>query len=90
MEDIKRIGGINLAILVGYMLLINITSTGPERGLGVAIFAAMAIIAHVAITGLIAIVFFIQKKRSAPSYLLSAVLVLVIGFSACLGSLMFE
>ncbi len=90
MEQIKKIAGINLAILLGYMLLVNVTNTGPERGLEVAIFSAMLIVAQVGLNVLVAIIFFVQKKSSAKSYLLSALIVLVIGFSACLGSTMIE
>jgi hypothetical protein len=90
MEEIKKVAGINLAILLGYMLLINVANTGPERGLGVAIFSAMLIVVQVGLNVLVAIIHFVQKKRSAKSYLLSALLVLIIGFSACLGSTMIE
>lgn len=88
MSDIKQIAGINLLILLLYMVLINVSSTGSERELGLLIFSSFAIVAHVAVNVLIAIVFFIKKKNSAKSYLLSAAIVLVIGFSSCLGSTM--
>lgn len=86
MESLKKIGGINLLILLIYMGLIHVTSTGPERELGVLVFAAMAIVFHVGVNVLIAIVQFIRKEKNAKSYLLSAVIVLVVGFSACFGS----
>ena len=84
MSDIKKIVGINLCIMLAYMVLINITSIGQERELAVVVFSAFAVGVHVAISVLVAIIFFIQKNPKA--FLLSAGLVLLIGFSACLGS----
>lgn len=86
MSDIKKIVGINLCIMLAYMVLINITSVGQERSLAVLVFSAFAVGVHVAISVLVAIIFFIQKNPQAQAFLLSAGLVLLIGFSACLGS----
>ncbi len=88
MADIKKIAGINLAILLLYMVLINVTSNGYERQLAVLVLAAFAIGIQVVLNFLIAIVLFIKKRPEARSFLLSAVLVLVIGFSSCFGSAM--
>lgn len=87
MEDIKKVGGFNLLILIVYMIITNVGSTGPERELAVAVIAAMLIVFHVGLNVVVAIVFYIKKNNKAGSaFLLSAGLVLVIGFSACLGS----
>jgi hypothetical protein len=86
MSNIKKIVGINLCIMLVYMVLINITSVGQERQLAVLVFSAFAVGVHVAISVLVAIIFFIQKNPQAQAFLLSAGLVLLIGFSACLGS----
>lgn len=86
MSDIKKNVGINLFVMLAYMILINITSVGRERELAVLVFSALAVGVHVAISILVAIIFFIQKNPRAKAFLLSAVLVLLIGFSACLGS----
>jgi hypothetical protein len=86
MKDIRKIAGINLVIMFAYMVVINLTSTGQERELAVLLLSAFAVGIHVAISVLIAVIFFIQKNPMAKAFLLSAGLVLVIGFSSCLGS----
>lgn len=86
MKDIRKIAGINLLIMLAYMVVINLTSTGQERELAVLLLSAFAVGIHVAISVLIAVIFFIQKNPMAKAFLLSAGLVLVIGFSSCLGS----
>lgn len=87
MEHIKKIGGINLIVLAAYMILFNVTATGGgEAGLQVLVFAAMAIGVHVFVTFAVSIVLFFTGDPRAKAFLLSSVAVLVIGFSACLGS----
>lgn len=86
MENIKTIAGINLLVLLIYMGLINVSSTGAERELAVLLIAAFVIVFHVVLNLLIALVLFIRKNKQAKSFLLSAFIVLVIGFSTCLGS----
>ena len=87
MEHIKKICGINLLVLLGYMVLFNVTATGgSEAGLQVLLLAAFAIGFHVFITFVVSIILFIKKDPRAKAYLLSSAAVLVIGFSVCLGS----
>ncbi|MEJ1242466.1 hypothetical protein WBG78_30235 [Chryseolinea sp. T2] len=89
MEHIKKIGGINLLVLVAYMVLINISgisSGGGEAGLGALLLAAFLIGLQVFVNFATSIVLFIKKAPQAKAFLLSSVIVLVIGFSACLGS----
>jgi hypothetical protein len=87
MSDLKKIVGINLLILVIYSLLIHFTSSGGEEELVILVLSAFAVGGHVAITVIVALVYFFS--RNAPmgkAFLLSALVVLVVGFSACLGS----
>ena len=92
MTYIKKIVGINLGILLLYTLFSNLAARGQGSGhseaqLGVAIFMAFAVGLHVAVCLLAMIYMFVNKKRpEGRAWLLSAGLVLVIGFSACLGS----
>jgi hypothetical protein len=87
MSDIKKIVGINLFIMLMYMLLINITSLGQERTLAVLVLSALAVGIHVFISVLLSVIYFSKKDNSkGKSFLLSAGIVLVIGFSSCLGS----
>jgi hypothetical protein len=93
MNSIKKVAGINLLILIVYTLLINLVSTntgGGEAGLGVAILMMVAVILHVGVLMLAMLIFFISKKNvEGRTFLLSALIILVIGFSACLGSMSF-
>jgi hypothetical protein len=93
MNSIKKVAGINLLILIVYTLLINLvsnTSSGGEAGLGVAILMMVAVALHVGVLMLAMLIFFISKKNvEGRTFLLSALIILVIGFSACLGSMSF-
>lgn len=88
MQEIKKIVGINLIILVIYMIVINVTSPASDRGLSILVSSMVFIGVHVGINLLVAIVLFIQKHKNAKYYLLSTLVVGVIGFSACWGSAM--
>ena len=87
MNSLKKVAGINLIILLIYTLLTNVSTTGGERGLQIAIVLAMLIVLHTGINFVVSIAFFIKRNKIAGrNFLLSALIVLVIGFSACLGS----
>jgi uncharacterized membrane protein YozB (DUF420 family) len=89
MNSIKKVVGINLLILLAYTLLCNLVSNsnGNERGMEVAILMMVAVVIHVGILLLAMLIFFIRKNNAeGRTFLLSALIVLVIGFSACLGS----
>lgn len=80
---------INLAILIGYIVVINLTSdSGAQyKGLDILLFSMVAIAVHAAINFLISIVNFIQRnKELGVTYLLSAFLVALIGAGACFAS----
>jgi hypothetical protein len=80
MEKLKAIAGINLAILIIYTLLIGADDYD---------IVLLAIVIALHILGLLVIAllcFFGGFRGEAKSFLLSSLLVLVIGFSACLGS----
>lgn len=89
MNKIKRVGGINLIILLVYTALaglIGLGEHGQYKGLGTMIFMAFAVGVHTAILLLISLIRFIGKDReSGRAYLLSSLLILLIGFSACFG-----
>jgi hypothetical protein len=94
MNSIKKVAGINLLILIAYTLLINLVGNGGggggEAGLGVAILMMIAVILHVGVLLLAMLIFFLSKKNvEGRTFLLSALIILVIGFSACLGSMSF-
>ena len=87
MNQIKKIAGINLALLLAYTLLINLVSQGHERGLAVVIFMAFAVGLHVTVCFLAMIYGFVNKNKPlGRAWLLTGGIVLVVGFSACLGT----
>jgi hypothetical protein len=88
MTDIKKYAGINLAILLGYGILARLVDSGSghDKGLGFMILMSMGVVVHVAVNLIGAIILFIGKKNpQGRAFLLSAVLVAIIGFSACWG-----
>lgn len=92
MKDLGKILRINLLILLGYSLAIlalnysSISSGEHMAGIGFAILMMGAIGLHVLINLIIGIVKFVQKdKERGQSYLISMLVVGVVGFSSCLG-----
>jgi hypothetical protein len=79
MQKLKAIAGINLAILIIYTLLIG---ADGYNVLGLAAVIALHILALLVIALLC---FFNGFRGEAKSFLLSSLLVLLIGFSACFG-----
>jgi hypothetical protein len=91
MQQIKRIAGINLVILLVYMALVNISFLGEkgEAALGVLIIAMVLIGIHAGLLFITSIVLFLKRSDYAKAFLLSSLVVLIIGFSACWGSASF-
>ena len=87
MSYIKKIAGINLGILLLYSLFAGVGSKGQNHAqLGALMMMAFAVGLHVMVCLLAMVYMFVNKKRpEGRAWLLSAGLVLVIGFSACLG-----
>ncbi len=87
MSEIKRIAGMNLLILILYMAIIHFTCKTDKEGMSVLIVSALAITLHIFILLINCILNFIHgHKANGRAYLLSVFLILVIGFSTCLGS----
>lgn len=87
MNIIKKVAGVNLIMLVGYTLLINLVSHGQDKGLAVAMFMAFAVGLHVLVCFLAMIYNFVNKNKPlGRAWLLTGGIVLVVGFSACLGT----
>ncbi len=84
-----KIVGINLGILVGYTLFINlgVSLVTSSEYVEAAIFLMGLIGLHVITNLLISIGMFTRKDKASGGYfLLSGLTVLVIGFSLCVGS----
>jgi hypothetical protein len=88
MNSLKTVAGINLVIILVYSALIRLsTGTGNNPGLGIAIMSAYAIVLHVLVCLVVAGAAYLNKSKDmSKSWLLSAGIVLVIGFSVCLGN----
>ena len=86
MNELKKTGGYNLLILVAYTLLFSVVSTGKEWQLGFMILMAALISIQVGLNFIVSLIFFAKKdKVRGRNFLLSALIVLVIGFSTCFG-----
>jgi hypothetical protein len=90
MNPIKKIAGINLLVLLVYSLFIRIASSGSghnEEDLGIIIFSAMFVGLHVLVCFVISLRNFAWNNRKlGRAWLLSAGIVLLVGFSVCLGN----
>ena len=89
MSQLKKILGINILILLGYTLLIHATASkgGKGEGIDVLLELMLAVGLHVGINFIVSMIHFWTKNDSlGKAFLLSTGLVLVIGFSTCLGS----
>ena len=93
MNNIKIIAGINLIVLIVYSCLIRLIfkmDGTKDAGLGIAIISAFAVGLQFLICLCISIIqFSTSNKQGGRSWLLSAGLVLLIGFSVCLGNASF-
>jgi hypothetical protein len=79
-----KILAINLVLLFIYCTLIVVETQGPERELGVLILTAMFLVLHVGANSVISVLYFIRKRPDlGKTYLLSALLVGLIGFGTC-------
>lgn len=89
MNEIKKIAGINLIILLVIIVIGGVTGyneSGQYQGLGAMILMALGIGTQTAILIGASLIQFLRKnKQSGQAYLLSGVLVLIVGFSACFG-----
>ena len=90
MNNLKKVAGVNILILVIYLGILGVmlAQASGEEGLGPLIFGILILGLHVGINFVVAIVKFFRREPDAPAYLISAVVVLVIEFSSCLGGLM--
>jgi heme/copper-type cytochrome/quinol oxidase subunit 2 len=88
MNAVKKIGGINLAILLIYSVIARLSDTngGNYKGMGFMMMMMLFVGLHVVINLIICLVHFSRRnKELGRAYLLSSILVLVIGFSTCWG-----
>ena len=89
MNAIKKVAGINLIILLAITVIGAVTGfneSGQYKGLGAMILMAVGVDMQTAILlGISLIQFLRSNKESGKAFLLSGLLILVVGFSACFG-----
>ena len=88
MRPLYKIAGINLLILLIYSVVIRFAvGRSGDGSLGIMIFSAIAVGIHVFICLIVAAIMNIGKNSGlGKAWLLSSGLVLLIGFSVCLGN----
>lgn len=88
MKTIKKINLINLLILLVYTVIIGlIIPHGRARGIEVILLSSMAVGLHVLTLFIIGIIYyFYDNYEKGNAYMLSSGVVLLIGFSACMGN----
>ena len=89
MNPIGRIAGINLAVLLIYSILIRAASSGqnPGKSMGILMLSAIAVAFHVLVCLFVTAIMHGNKAKGlARAWLLSAGIVLLVGFSVCLGN----
>jgi hypothetical protein len=95
MKSFGKVAGINLAVVLAYSALVRLAAgasgggggSSNERGLSIMIFSAFAVGAHLLVCLGVMIGFFVSGNREKGRvWLATAGVVLVVGFSVCLGN----
>jgi hypothetical protein len=89
MKPLKKIAGINLLVLFAYSIIIRFSSGAGTQGAaaGILIMSAFAVGIHVFICLLVTgIEYANRSKETGRAWLLSSGIVLLVGFSTCLGN----
>lgn len=90
MKSLKKVAGINLLVLLAYSIIIRVLSSGggaQGAAAGILIMSAFAVGIHVFICLIVTGIEYTNKsKESGRAWLLSSGIVLLVGFSTCLGN----
>lgn len=87
MNYLLKILGVNLIVLIAYSLIIRGLSTKPYRNLNILMISAVLIILHILVNLIIGRVFYSKgEMEKGRVFMLSAGIVLLIGFSSCWGN----
>ncbi len=90
MKYIGKIVGLNLLVLLGYMALLFAAhhDEGHEWQLAFIIYAMLVIFAHMILNFVIALSYFVRKNdEMGKAWILSSLIILIVGFSTCMGGL---
>jgi hypothetical protein len=87
MREVGKIVGINIAILIAYTIILGATDLMTGGNQGYFLFGLMILpVIHAAIDFVLAIVYLvIGRQERGLGFLLSVLVVPLIGFSTCLG-----
>jgi hypothetical protein len=88
MKHIKLIVGVNLVIILVYSVMIRFSNNygHPPRGLELMIISARVTGLHVFANVIVGAVCMIKNEDMGKAWFLSAGIVSLVGFSACLGN----
>ena len=88
MKSLGRIALVNILVILAYSAIIRlIIGRGSEAGLGIVMLSAFAVGGHVLVCLVGAAIYYSDKKKDlGKAWLLSAGIVLLVGFSTCLGN----
>lgn len=93
-DPIKRVLLINLAVLLAYAIILSFVAYGERgnqySGMGAGINMIFCVSVHTAINLVLMLIKFVQKRKKwGIAFLLGAVVVAIVGFSACFGVVSF-
>ena len=92
MKNVKTIVGINLLVILAYSILLRISVNNghnPVASFGILLGSAISVGVHVLVCLVIATITFSKEDgQLGKAWLLSSGIVLLVGFSACLGNAM--
>ncbi len=88
MKNFGKVIGINLAVVLVYSALIRLLTLGSSQGsMGVVLLSALAVGLHTLICLVISLGSFLSRdKETGAAWLGTTAIVLVVGFSVCLGN----
>jgi mannose/fructose/N-acetylgalactosamine-specific phosphotransferase system component IID len=87
MKQFKRIAGINLLVLLGYSLFIRLINSPGQHGLQIVIESAFVVGLHVLVALIFTAVEYSNRRTEhGRAWAWSAGIILLVGFSTCLGN----
>jgi hypothetical protein len=88
MKSLKTVAGINILVILAYSAIIRLMAgRGSQAGIGIVVMSAYAVGMHVLVCLVGAAAYYSNKRRDlGKAWLLSAGIVLLVGFSTCLGN----
>ncbi len=88
MKSLGRIALVNILVILAYSAIIRLMAgRGSEAGIGIAMLSAFAVGIHVVLCMIVAAVYYSGNENNlGKAWILGAGIVLLVGFSTCLGN----